>query len=60
MTFRMLLWQLGLIRNCPYCGKKLLEHGFRPNQYYTCPTDKCRFNLPNLPITADKVKSNAK
>ena len=39
------LWRIGLYPDrCFYCGTKLVEHGFEPHQYFTCPADGCRFN----------------
>lgn len=44
------LWKLGFWpNNCPYCGKKLMEHGYPPNTRWTCEQGKgglndCEFN----------------
>ncbi len=39
------LWKLGLWgNNCPYCGNELMQHGFEPNERWSCNTEGCRFN----------------
>jgi hypothetical protein len=43
VPFKLLLWRLWLTKDvCPYCGKKLKEHGFRG--FYICPDKECEFN----------------
>ncbi len=47
--FRYWLWVLGLGGDkCPYCGEKLMEHGFWPNDRWTCQEGStmrsCEFN----------------
>jgi len=44
---KLFLWHINLWPNkCPYCGKKLLEHGFYGhNQRWTCPNVTCEFNF---------------
>jgi len=45
MNFRHALWHLGIgVDKCPYCRRKLAVHGFFPNERYSCPDGKCRFN----------------
>lgn len=42
---KYLLWKLGLLQdNCPYDNSSLIQHGYPPNDYYSCPIVGCRFS----------------
>jgi hypothetical protein len=43
-SFRYGLWMLNLRKNCPFCGDKIITHGFEPDARYTCENMECRFN----------------
>lgn len=47
MKIKLFLWKLGFCTaKCPYCGKKLIRHGFELDERFTCPDDNCEFNKP--------------
>ena len=43
-SIKYVAWIFGLRTNCPFCGGKLIQHGYQPNEYYTCSDNSCRFN----------------
>lgn len=43
---KKILWQLGIIRNCPLCGEAVKEVGYPEDdmwQNYKCSNQKCNF-----------------
>jgi hypothetical protein len=46
-SFRYGLWMLNLRKSCPYCGDKIITHGFEPDERYSCENMECRFNEVN-------------
>jgi hypothetical protein len=43
-SLRYGLWMINLRKSCPYCGDKIITHGFEPDERYTCENIECRFN----------------
>ncbi len=43
-SIRYGLWMLNLRKSCPYCGDKIITHGFYPDERYTCENMECKFN----------------
>ncbi len=41
---RYWLWKWGLRDNCPYCGGTMMQHGFEPDDWWSCNTPGCEFN----------------
>ena len=44
LRFKYWYWELNSSKDCPFCHRPLLEHGFEGhNQRYTCQTEGCSF-----------------
>jgi hypothetical protein len=41
---RMILWHLGILKNCPICGSKLIERYGEWDYKYNCSKKECEFN----------------
>jgi ribosomal protein L37AE/L43A len=43
---KQILWQIGIMKSCPLCGKDVKEVGYAEDgiwQYYKCSNQKCNF-----------------
>ena len=43
-SFKYLLWEMNMLKSCPFCGGKITMHGFEPEERYTCDNEECEFN----------------
>ena len=46
-ALRLLFWELGLSKNCPYCLGRMTAHGFdsdEKQQTWTCENSGCRWS----------------